>query len=186
MALGEAEEAFRSLGNRGGMLRVARERLLRLDAGTGTISVRDAVLAALQTEAQTHGDAPLVLAILGDRIGLLANASSGDAPPDIAVLERLVSQYDAARLEQESTALDITVYGQIARIRAVSGDDGGAAIAYERALSAVRRVFVALTPFPEAKSRFAVRQNPLVTAARECCRRLGHDADAERYARLLA
>ncbi len=171
-SLGDAEKAFQTLGNAGGVSQVKRERLLRLG--------REAALDALQAETQTHGDAPLTFATLADRIRLLANTPTG-----LADLERLASQYDAARLEQESTILDVSVYGEVARVRAMNGDDGGAAIAYERALSAVRRVFVALAPFPQAQIRFAGRQTSLIAEAVECSRRLGRNADAGRYARLL-
>jgi hypothetical protein len=157
----------------------------------GIISDHDDELAALQAESQTHGDAPLAFAIFGDRIRLRADSLLGagtpeiDRSPELANLERLASQYNAARLEQESAVQDVSVYGKIAAVRAMTGDDGGAAVAYERALSAVRRVFVALAPFPEVQSRFVARQNPLIAAARECCLRLGRSADAERCARLL-
>jgi hypothetical protein len=149
-------------------------------------------LATLQTEAMASGDIAAAVSVLADRIDLQARFLQGakqtvdDTSSALSTLERLAGQYDAARLEVDSSAIDIRVYGRIASVRSANRDDGGAAVSYERALAAARRVYVALAFIPDVQHRFAARQTPLITEAMECCRRLGRDADAGRYARLLS
>ncbi|MES2459516.1 MAG: site-2 protease family protein [Armatimonadota bacterium] len=188
--LGEAEISFHGIGSRTGVLLVARERVVHLDARP--VPDRDATFEVLQQEAMALREPALALAILADRIDLMSRLVCGEenSPSSIEAaytsLERLASQYDAARVDVESSSADVRVYGHIALARTALGDDGGAAIAYERALSAARRVFAALAFQPEAQSRFASRQSSIVRSAMECNRRLGREADAERYAHLLA
>jgi tetratricopeptide (TPR) repeat protein len=188
--LDKAEAEFHAAGNRAGVLMVARERVMRFDSRP--LSDRDVLLATLQAEAMALGDAPQALYILADRIDLQGallhqGGQSGDKhdATGLTVLERLASQYDAARVGLESSVADIQVYSQIASARSAAGDDGGAAIAYERALAAARRIYLALAFSPETQRRFAARQVSLVKSAMDCCRRLGRESDAARYAHLL-
>ncbi len=189
-ALDEAERLFQTIGNRTGVLIVARERQMRFELQTNQINPNTR-LASLQTEALANGDAPLALSFLADRIELQGTSLLQGGPKGkelvagLAILERLASQYDAARVEIESSVLDVRVYAKIASVRAALKDDGGAAVAYERALSAARRVYAALAFDPDIQSRFAARQATLITTAVECCRRLGREADAARYTRLF-
>jgi hypothetical protein len=179
--LKDAEKSFEAIENKAGVLRVARERLLRTDK-----PVTDSALLELQREASLQRDAAFALILLVDRIELLGKELLQETPVDTNALERLASQYDAARLDVDSSTTDVRVYGIIASVRVAVKDDGGAVIAYERALSAARRLFIALAFLPEVQKRFAARQAPLIGAAVDCCRRLGRDTDAVRYARLLA
>ncbi|MBC8102508.1 MAG: M50 family metallopeptidase [Cytophagales bacterium] len=182
VSLDLAEAEFRAVGDRSGVDRVTLERLTRL--GNLPPADREVELAALQSRA----GAPLLLSVLGARITLQATAAmepdcaSGESA---ARIELLVSRYDAARIAYPSPVTDVHVYEMVARVRAAAGDEGGAAIAYERALAASRRVFLALAFLPDVQERYAARQGPLIEAARLCCLRLGRSADAERYARLF-
>jgi hypothetical protein len=191
VALNEAEKLFQAMGNKAGDLMVTRERLIRQNGGLSVADL-DMSLSTLQAEAIASGDAAVAVSILADRVDLYTKLLQGGKETDddtasaLSTLERLSSQYDAARLAIDSSATDIRVYGRIASVRAGIRDDGGAAVSYERALAAARRVYAALAFMPDVQHRFAARQAPLIAEAVQCCRRLGRDADAARYARLLS
>lgn len=178
-ALNEVEALFTELGSEAGKILVARERLLHLAPQDG--SDRDSAFVALQSAAFASRNGALALILLADRIDLQGQRDEAD----FGTLEALASQYEAARRDQESSLTDLRVYAAIADARARNGDDGGAAIAYERAIAASRRVSVALGFDPALQNHFTEHQLPLTAASVRCFGRLGRTADAARYADLL-
>jgi tetratricopeptide (TPR) repeat protein len=169
-ALDEAEAVYRALDHEVGLFTVrwARAGLLREQGdAAGALRLLDALAA---------GPLPAGARELS-AIGLLASRLCARADKDnIAGLEALRAEYEAAPRGLSSAARDVRVYRALGRMYGRRADWAGADAAYRKAVQAAGKLY-AMFASPAEQARYARAQAGLLAEAHDCLERLGSGQD---------
>ncbi len=142
-------------------------------------TLRTLLLAAPPAERLTFSlpnNAPLALESELAALKVLAALETGKEETEV---ETHFARFQATRSRYRADTLDLKVFLAIAHFREAHRYEGGASLAYEQALSAAQAIYIALTPDPEARTRFAQRQHAsLAKDFAACLRRLQKNEDA--------
>jgi hypothetical protein len=170
-AINAMEDAFRSIGDDGGLLVVAAERLrMRIEErdARGALPELDKLLAHPVARA-----IPLVREYLLE-LKLKACAELDDA----GCAREVVTAYEARERPRRSPTRDLRVYKAIAGLYARRHDWASAEPAYRKGVEAVVSV-LEFWPVAEEQRRFAERQSHFLDEVRECFRALDKPGEAE-------